>query len=392
MEKRAKILVLDDDPEFTTDLQAALEVRAYQVSFVNNMKQAQEMVCHDKPDLVILGRITPQGDEFRLHRWLKQNTSSRHLPVIVIDYPPEKQLARGWGDGNLWHDAENYFCRPIEPAALVPIIEKLLDKSTGKIKVLVADDHTLVRQAIHAAVNLQRDMHVVGEAENGREAVEKTHELQPDIVVMDMVMPKMNGLEATKQICQECKQVKVLVLTQYDNEQNVQAAYQAGALRVIPKKSAGSELIANIRAASREEQFKHPEVAGKIKVLVADDHGLVREGIHALVNLQGDMLMIGEASDGREAIIKTHELLPDVVLMDIVMPGMNGLEATKQIRQECKQVKVLMLTQYGDEENIRTAYQAGAFGFIHKRSVGSELTAGIRAVNRGEHLEHPVAV
>ena len=89
---------------------------------------------------------------------------------------------------------------------------------------------------------------------------------------------------------------------------------------------------------------------------------------------------------------KTLQLLPDVVLMDIVMPGMNGLEATKQIYKGCEQVRVLMLTQYDDEENVLASKEAGAFGFIPKRSASSQLLTAIRAASRGEHFKHPVAV
>jgi len=252
MDEKAKILVVDDEPKFAADLQAAFGDKPYQVVAVRNKKQAQKMVRGEKPDLIILGMIKPPGDDFRLHQWLKQNTNFRHLPLIVIEAPLEKQLTRGWGmDGGLWHDVENYFCSPIEPAAMVPMIEKLLDKATGKIKVLVADDHTAVRQGIHAVVNLQRDMHVVGEAADGREAVAKTHQLLPDVVLMDIVMPGMTGLEATKQICEGCQQVKVLMLTQYSDEENVRASEQAGAFGFIDKRSAGSKLVAGIRAASR---------------------------------------------------------------------------------------------------------------------------------------------
>jgi len=173
MDERAKILVVDDDTEFTGDLQAALEAKPYEVAVAAYMGEAQKIFLRVGADLVILGRIMPRGDEFQLYQWLKQNTGSRRLPLIVIDHPVEKQLTRGWEEGRLWHDAENYFCQPIEAAALVPMIDKLLDRATGRIKVLVADDHTLVRQAIHAAINLQRDMLVVGEATDGMEAVER---------------------------------------------------------------------------------------------------------------------------------------------------------------------------------------------------------------------------
>jgi len=252
MEKRAKILVVDDEAEFTVDLQVALEARAYQVAAASNKRQAQEMVRYQNPDLIILGTIVPRGDAFLLHRWLKQSPSFRDLPLIVVDAPPEKQLIKGWRiDEGLRLETEDYFCKPVAADALVSQVEKLLDKVTRRIKVLIADDHAVVREGIHALLSLQRDMLVVGEAIDGGDAVEKALLLLPDVVLMDIVMPRMNGLEATKQICRECKQVRVLMLTQYDDEQNVLASEQAGAFGFIPKRTASSQLLAAVRSASQ---------------------------------------------------------------------------------------------------------------------------------------------
>ena len=251
MEGRAKILVVDDEPEFTAGLQAVLEANNYQVFTSGNKAQAQEMARYEKPALVVLGTIVPRGDAFLLHQWLRQSPQFSGLPLILVDAAPEKQLLKGWRmDEGLRLEAEDYFCKPVGPAALVPRIEKLLDRATRRIKVLVADDHAVVREGIRALLSLQRDMQVVGEAIDGRDAVEKTFQLLPDVVLMDIVMPGMNGLEATKQICKGCEQVRVLMLTQYDDEENVLASDQAGAFGFIPKRSASSELLAAIRSAN----------------------------------------------------------------------------------------------------------------------------------------------
>jgi len=259
MKNKGRILVVDDELEFRVDLQTMLEVSSYQVVTAGNKAQAQEKAQSAKPELLILGTIAPRGDAFKLHQWLKRSPKFSDLPIIVIDAPPEKQLTKGWRrDEGLRLESEDYFCKPVEPASLVPQIEKLLDRITRRIKVLVADDHAVVREGIRTLLSLQRDIQVVGEATDGREAVEKTFQLLPDVVLMDIVMPSMNGLEATKQICKGCGQVKVLMLTQYDDEENVLASDQAGAIGFIPKKSASSQLLAGIRSASRGEHFKHP--------------------------------------------------------------------------------------------------------------------------------------
>ena len=154
-------------------------------------------------------------------------------------------------------DAEDFLAKPVEPAALLPRIEKLLDKVTRRIKVLVADDHAIIRDGIRAVLSLQRDMQVVGDAINGKEALDKTIKLSPDVVLMDIVMPIMNGLDATKLISRECPNAKVLMLTQYDDEENVLASTQVGALGFIPKTAISSELLTGIRSVSQGKKFIH---------------------------------------------------------------------------------------------------------------------------------------
>ena len=156
--------------------------------------------------------------------------------MIVIDAPPEKQLTQGWRrDEGLRLEAEDYFCKPLKASALVPVVEKLLDETTRKIKVLVADDHAVVREGIRALVTLQKDMKIIGEAIDGKDAVDKVVQLVPDVVLMDIVMPGMSGIEATRRST-KMQQSKVLMLSQYDDEENVLASTQAGAFAFIPKR------------------------------------------------------------------------------------------------------------------------------------------------------------
>ena len=128
----------------------------------------------------------------------------------------------------------------------------------------------------------------------------------------------------------------------------------------------------------------------KIRVLVVDDHTIVRDGICALLALAADIEVVGEAENGREALDKVRQLAPDVVLMDIAMPIMDGLEATRRIRKEFSKTKVLVLTQYAEKEYIFPVIEAGAQGFISKAAASSELTSGIRAVYQGDSFLSPV--
>jgi DNA-binding NarL/FixJ family response regulator len=130
----------------------------------------------------------------------------------------------------------------------------------------------------------------------------------------------------------------------------------------------------------------------KIRVLVVDDHTIVRDGICALLALAGDIEVVGEAGNGSEALRMVKELMPDVVLMDMAMPIMGGLEATRRICKEFPGMRVLALTQYDDKEYVFPVIEAGASGFISKASASSELASGIRAVYHGDaYLSPPVA-
>lgn len=122
----------------------------------------------------------------------------------------------------------------------------------------------------------------------------------------------------------------------------------------------------------------------RIRVLIADDHTLVREGIAAFLKLCDDIEVIAEASDGLEAIEKVKKFMPDVVLMDIAMPKLGGLEATVEIKKTNPDTKILVLTQYDDKEYISRFLKAGVSGYLLKKAVGSELISAIRAVSKNE--------
>ncbi|MEE8419419.1 MAG: response regulator transcription factor [Dehalococcoidales bacterium] len=128
----------------------------------------------------------------------------------------------------------------------------------------------------------------------------------------------------------------------------------------------------------------------KITVLIADDHAVLRGGLKALLDNEPDMKVISEASDGREAVEKCGEVRPDVVLMDITMPGLTGIEATKEIKERYPSVKILVLTMHEDTDYLRQVISAGADGFIPKKAADTELLAAIRATHQGERFLHPL--
>jgi DNA-binding NarL/FixJ family response regulator len=125
-----------------------------------------------------------------------------------------------------------------------------------------------------------------------------------------------------------------------------------------------------------------------IRVLIVDDHAILRDGIRSLLERQADIQVVAEASNGREALEKVREFKPDIVLMDVAMPEMNGLEATRMIRSEYPQVRVLILTQHDNREYVAPLLQAGASGYVLKRSGGREVVDAIHQVyNAGAYLE-----
>ena len=129
-----------------------------------------------------------------------------------------------------------------------------------------------------------------------------------------------------------------------------------------------------------------------IRILIADDHGLLRAGLRALLNAEPDLEVVGEAADGDEAMRLARTLQPDIVLMDINMPGSGGIETTRRLKVLQPDVLVLILTMHEDKGLLQEAIRAGAAGYIIKRAVESELVNAIHAVSRGDLYVHPAAI
>ncbi len=127
----------------------------------------------------------------------------------------------------------------------------------------------------------------------------------------------------------------------------------------------------------------------KIRVLIADDHQVVREGLSAILQTKEDIDVVGVAKDGAEAVEKARQLLPDVVLMDISMPRMNGVEATRAIKRENPHIGVVVLTMYDEEEYIFDLVKAGATGYLLKDADSAQIVKAIRSIAEGESLIHP---
>jgi len=127
----------------------------------------------------------------------------------------------------------------------------------------------------------------------------------------------------------------------------------------------------------------------KISILITDDHALVRQGIRAFLELQPDIIVIGEADSGEAAVRMAAELVPDVVLMDLVMPGIGGVEATRRVKQVSPHSQIIVLTSYHEDEYIFPALRAGALSYVLKDVGPDELADTVRKAARGESVLHP---
>lgn len=127
----------------------------------------------------------------------------------------------------------------------------------------------------------------------------------------------------------------------------------------------------------------------KISVLLVDDHTVVRQGLRALLRAEEDMEVVGEAENGRQAVMLAKKTPPDVVVMDVAMPMLNGLEATRQILRSVPTAKVLVLTSYGDDDCVQQLMQAGAIGYLIKQTAANDLLKAIREVQRGNAYFSP---
>jgi two-component system, NarL family, response regulator LiaR len=128
---------------------------------------------------------------------------------------------------------------------------------------------------------------------------------------------------------------------------------------------------------------------GPIRVLIVDDHAVVRQGLRAFLELQPDVQVVGEAANGDEALAQAKDLLPDIILMDLVMPNVDGVAATRMIRNAVPSIKILILTSFSEDEKVFASIKAGAHGYQMKDVLPNELVKSIRAVFEGEYPLHP---
>jgi len=173
-----------------------------------------------------------------------------------------------------------------------------------KIKVLVADDHTIVRKGLCALLSEESDIEVVGEAENGRDAIKKAEQLKPDVVLMDITMPELNGMDATRQLKKRFPAIKILILSMHANDEYIFETLRAGASGYLIKRSAPTDLIKAIHVAHRGDSFLSPSISKKvIESYIHPKQNSIPEplGLDRLTEREREVLqLIAEGNENRE--------------------------------------------------------------------------------------------
>ncbi len=232
----------------------------------------------------------------------------------------------------------------------------------GVIHVLLADDHAVVRDGLTRLLQLQPGMVVVGQAADGQEAVKLALQLQPEVIVMDVSMPHLGGVEATRCITEELPNVQVIGLSMHVQEDVAAQMKAAGAAAYLTKTTPPETLVAKIRELAPRPAGRS---AGKpaartshnrkvIRVLLADDHEVLRNGLAHLLEIQPDIQVVGLAVDGLQVVQMALQLKPDIIVMDVSMPHLSGVDVTAPADPGD--------ARHSDDRPVRTC--AAGYGFV----------------------------
>ncbi len=232
---------------------------------------------------------------------------------------------------------------------------------------LVVDGDPVLRDVYRALLTLHG--YTVADAADGVAALEVIQAAPPDLVILDNDLPRMTGLEVLRHLQALGRQVAVILISALLDPET-SAAAQALGVRACLQKPVGVPDLARYLAGV--------EARPRLRVLLADDHPVVRQGLAALLGTAPDFEVVGEASDGREAVDQTRALLPDVVLMDITMPRLDGIAATRAIKATCPGVCVIGLSVFDRNVQAQPMLEAGAVGYVSKTETAAVLFAVIR--------------
>jgi DNA-binding NarL/FixJ family response regulator len=270
--------------------------------------------------------------------------------------------------------------------------------NTGAL-VYVVDDDTCARDGV---ADLIRSAGLRAKTfASGEEFLTAARREPPSCLVLDVKLPGVSGLDVQEELAKSDVRVPIIFLTGYGDVPTTVRAVRAGAVNVLTKPFDDEVLLNAVRQCiTRCDEERHLEstrertgivsgTSAPIRILAVDDHPIVREALAGLVAVQPDMTLVGQAANGRDAIQQFRTHRPDVTLMDIQMPEMNGLDALIAIRTEFPDARVIMLTTYEGDVLILRALKAGAQGYLLKNTLHSELLQTVRAVHGGKKRLSP---
>lgn len=265
-------------------------------------------------------------------------------------------------------------------------------------RILIIDDHPLLRKGLRQLADFSPEIEIIGEADNGAQGLTMARETQSDLVLLDLFMPGMTGLEALKTLKQLEPAPKVIVLTVSDAQEDIVAALRGGADGYLLKDTDPEELLMQLCEAGDDGPILSPRIAERLgdaaqaeiqRVLIIDDHPLLRKGLHQLAELSTEIKLVGEADNGAQGVAMARELQPDLILLDLFMPGMTGLETLKALKQLEPVPKVVVLTVSDAQEDIFGALRAGADGYLLKDTDPEDLLDRLHELTKGKFVMSP---
>jgi PAS domain S-box-containing protein len=264
------------------------------------------------------------------------------------------------------------------------------------VRILIADDHAVFRRSLRTLIESRSDWRVCGEAVDGEDAIHKFKELQPDVVLMDVSMPRMNGLDATHQILQAKPDANVVVVSKNDPKLMEKTARQAGAKVFVPKSDVAQELLHAVdgvvktsseadvpmvnSVGSEEPRLTSPSsrTGLRSRILLVDDDADMREYVLRLLQDRYEVLAVG---DGEAALAGAREWRPHLILSDIMLPRLDGFEFVKAVRadESLKSIPIILLSARGGEEARAEGLSSGADDYLVKPFSVRELQARVRS-------------
>ncbi len=271
--------------------------------------------------------------------------------------------------------------------------------SESKIqRTVIIDDHPLLRKGLQQLADLSPGIEIIGESNNGELGLTMARELQPDLVLLDLNMPGMNGLETLTALKQLEPAPRVVILTVSDAQEDVVAALHEGADGYLLKDMDPEELLHRLCEEEGGEPILSPRIAERLgdslhakiqRIVIIDDHPLLRQGLHQLADLSPVLEIIGETDNGEQGLTLARKLQPDLVLLDLNMPGINGLETLKALKQLVPASKVAILTVSDSQENIVASLRAGADGYLLKDMDPEALLGKLHELAEGRLVMSP---